>query len=557
MKLFFAATARYPRLAALQSWFARRELGPTIIVAVFLLLLPLSTPRVVLSDEIQYFSYLRSLYFDGDLDFRNEYQHFADIGLAFDDPAVFNALLREDERNPNPETGLLRNVAPLGSALLWAPGFVLADVGVQVVNAFGADIPRDGFSRPYILAVCMMSALYALLGLLLTYRVARRYADDFAATLATLTVFLASPLVFYTFIAMPWSHANGFFLFALFLWLWLGGFRIQDSGFRRPGAIRQEPRTENREPGNQGTREPGNQGTREPRTKNQEPSAENREHSQSLRIRGAQRPLWMWLLLGVVGGLMVLTREQLGLLLIIPALEGVVAYAGMLRRRDWTQAATLFGKHLAFLGALLLTLTPQLAAYQVLNGRPAPAATVGDKFRFAEIGPFNVLLSPHFFDTLLHPAHGAFLWSPVIALGLLGLFWLGRKDALLAVLLLIGFLCQTYINGAFGTTWHLSRAFGFRRLIECTPLFVLGLAVLLQWLRPRLGSWPLLLFAAALVYWNLGLIAQWTLIRPEMRAGLIWDGMLRYQFLEVPGQVLGKLRVLLFDRCKLVTNQTC
>ncbi|NJM07710.1 hypothetical protein HC891_18255 [Candidatus Gracilibacteria bacterium] len=511
----------------------RRELGPALIVAVFLLLLPLSTPRVVLSDEIQYFSYLRSLYFDGNLDFRNEYQHFADIGLAFDDPAVFNALLREDERNPNPETGLLRNVAPVGSALLWAPGFVLADVVVQLANVFGANIPRDGFSRPYILAVCMMSALYALLGLLLTYRITRRYVGDFAATLATLSVFLASPLIFYTFIAMPWSHANGFFLFALFLWLW-GGGRGQESGGRRAGAIGQEPRTENQ-------------------YRNIAPVA----GGHLLRARQAQRPLWMWLLLGFVGGLMVLTREQLGLLLIIPALEGVVAYCGMLRRHEWARAATLFSKHLAFLVALLITLLPQLAAYQVLNGRPAPAATVGDKFRFAAVGPFDVLLSPHFFDTLLHPAHGAFLWSPVIAIGLLGLCWLGRKDALLAGLLLIGFLCQTYINGAFGTTWHLSRAFGFRRLIECTPIFVLGLAALIEWLRPRLGSWPLLLVAAALVYWNLGLIAQWTIIRTEMRAGLIWDGMLRYQFLEVPGQVVGKLRVLLFDRCKLVTNQTC
>jgi hypothetical protein len=527
MKQSLTATTRYPRLAALQAWLARHELGPALIIAVFMLLLPMSTPRVVLSDEIQYFSYLRSLYFDGDLDFRNEYQHFADIGLAFGDPAVFNALLREDARNPNPETGLLRNVAPVGSAILWAPGFVLADLGVQLANAFGANIVRDGFSRPYIVAVCVMSAFYALLGLLLTYRVARRYSGDFAATVATLTVFLASPLVFYTFIAMPWAHANGFFLFALFLWLW-------GREFKQPGAIWQEPRTKNREPGD-----------------------ESKQGAEPLWMLRAQRPRWMWLLLGVVGGLMVLTREQLGLLLIIPAIEGAVAYIAMLRHRQWQAAAMLLGRHLAFLGALMLMLTPQLVAYQVLNGRPAPAATVGDKFRFAEIGPFNVLLSPHFFDTLLHPAHGAFLWSPVIALGLLGLFWLGRNDLLLAVLLLVGFLCQTYINGAFGTTWHLSRAFGFRRLIECTPIVVLGLAMLLEWLRPRIGNWPLLLCAAALVYWNLGLIAQWTLIRTEMRAGLIWDGMLRYQFLEVPGQVLGKLRVLLFDRCQLVTNQTC
>jgi hypothetical protein len=165
--------------------------------------------------------------------------------------------------------------------------------------------------------------------------------------------------------------------------------------------------------------------------------------------------------------------------------------------------------------------------------------------------------SPNFLNTLIDPGRGAFLWSPVLAIGLAGLLLLGRRDAALALLLLAGFLAQTYINGAFGTTWHLRRAFGFRRLIECTPIFVLGLAALLDWMRPRLGPWPLLAAAAALVYWNVGLIAQWTLIRPAIRDELVWEGMLRYQLVEVPGQILGKLRDLLFDRCELMTNQTC
>jgi hypothetical protein len=107
----------------MRAFFANRDLGPFVIVLVFLALLPLSLPRIALSDEVQYYAYLRSFYFDRDLDFRNEYQHFADIGLQNDDQAVFNALLRQDDANPNPKTGKLRNVAPIGSALLWTPGF--------------------------------------------------------------------------------------------------------------------------------------------------------------------------------------------------------------------------------------------------------------------------------------------------------------------------------------------------------------------------------------------------------------------------------------------------
>ncbi len=473
----------------------RSDPGLLVLLLVFLVLLPLSTPRIYATDEVQYYAYLRSFYFDRDLDFQNEYRHFAEIGQRNNDPAVFNALLRDNPADPprNLETGKFRNVAPVGSALLWSPGFILADLGVRTANLFGANIPADGYSAPYIWAVCFMSALYALLGLILTYRLARRFASVFAAALATVTVWLASPLLFYTYIAMPWSHATAFFLFALFLALWL-------HGWERP-----------------------------------------------LVERMARRPLQQWLLLGLVGGLMTITREQLGLLLIIPAVEGVVAYVRLAGRRHWSAIGQLSAHHGAFLAALLIGLLPQFAAYQVLNGRPGPSSTVGNKLDFT---------SPNFFNTLLDPAHGAFLWSPVLVIGLVGLFWLARQDRLLAALLGLGFLAQTYINGSFGTTWHLSGAFGFRRLIECTPIFVLGLAVLLDWLRLRVGYGPLVALALLLVYWNVGLIAQWAFVRVDagFRKGLIWEDMLYYQFVEVPRQVLAKAYYLFADRCRFVQN---
>lgn len=465
-----SAARRTTPLARLRAWAGVHDVGPWIILLVCLALLPISLPRVALSDEVQYYAYLRSVYFDGDLDFRNEYTYFSNQRLAIGDTAIRDALLREDAVNPHPVTGLLRNVAPVGSAILWAPGFILADGYVLIANQFGANIPRDGFAQPYIVGACMMTLIYLVAGLQLTYRLARRYANDFAATVATLTVFLATPLLFYSYIAMAWSHANGFFLFALFLTIWMRHWRWP-----------------------------------------------------------SERGLGVWLLLGLIGGLMVLTREQLGLLLIIPALEALGHYGVLLRERAWPAAARMLGRHLAFLAVLGLTLTPQLLAYQVLNGRPLPSSTVGSKL---------IWTSPNFFNTLLDPGRGALLWAPVLALGLLGLIWLGRKDAWLAALLFAGFLAQTYINGAFGTTWHLRGAFGFRRLIECTPIVVLGLAALIDWLRPRLGPWPILAGAGLLIYWNFGLIAQWTILRTAIRRDLIWSDMLYWQFVEVPRQVM-------------------
>ena len=40
------------------------------------------TPRIYASDEVQYFSYLRSLYFDHDVSFENEYRYFYDRNIA-------------------------------------------------------------------------------------------------------------------------------------------------------------------------------------------------------------------------------------------------------------------------------------------------------------------------------------------------------------------------------------------------------------------------------------------------------------------------------------------
>ena len=51
--------------------------SPLVVpVLVFLLSLPAVTVRLYASDEIEYFAYLRSVWFDHDLSFDNEYRFF-------------------------------------------------------------------------------------------------------------------------------------------------------------------------------------------------------------------------------------------------------------------------------------------------------------------------------------------------------------------------------------------------------------------------------------------------------------------------------------------------
>jgi len=198
--------------------------GTRVLLAVFLLTLPLVTPRIRGADEIEYFSYLRSLVFDGDLEFGNEYQHFYDRdpqGLA-----GFKATFLDRREK---DTGYHINFGPLGSALLWSPLYLVTHGGVLLARALGAAVPADGFSRPYEAAACYASAVYGLLGLLLVRHALCRFAgvSDAAATLTTLGLWLGTPVVYYTTLAPGFSHATSLFAVSLTLWLWL---RVREQG---------------------------------------------------------------------------------------------------------------------------------------------------------------------------------------------------------------------------------------------------------------------------------------------------------------------------------------
>ena len=116
-------------------------------------------------------------------------------------------------------TGLRRNFAPMGSALLWSPFYAIADAGVRVARMFGSAIPADGFSRPYIAAITYGSALYGFLAIVLSAMAARRLVGGGATSLAA--VWLGTPLLFYMYVAPGFSHACSAFAVAAFVFTWL------------------------------------------------------------------------------------------------------------------------------------------------------------------------------------------------------------------------------------------------------------------------------------------------------------------------------------------------
>lgn len=175
------------------------------MVAFLLIRLPraMRTDGSMISgDGPGYFVYLRSLVFDGDLDFRNEYRHF-DFGI-----------------HDTTSTGLLRNPWSVGPALLWAPFYLIAHALSLIARTLGVQASVDGYGYAYESAIAIGTILYVTAGCLLVYRVCRRYFSPYSSLLAVLGMCLASTLIHYTVAAPAWSHGVSFFAVSLFLFLW-------------------------------------------------------------------------------------------------------------------------------------------------------------------------------------------------------------------------------------------------------------------------------------------------------------------------------------------------
>jgi hypothetical protein len=190
------------------SWHAR------LLFCLFLLSLPLVNPWVR-GDGVGYYAYLHSMLIDHDLNFENDY-------LAGNQSFVMSRVDAQGHLLPGlyTKTGHVENHFSVGPAILWAPVLAPVHLAVLILDHFGAKIPPDGYSRPYVLAMALTTASYGFLSLLLAFRMARKYFDQQCAFLATIGIWLATSLPVYMYFNPSWSHAFSAFSVSLFLWYW-------------------------------------------------------------------------------------------------------------------------------------------------------------------------------------------------------------------------------------------------------------------------------------------------------------------------------------------------
>lgn len=160
-----------------------------------------SVTQIDQGDDAGYYAFLRSLFFDGDIDFFNErgYAHFDNIT----------------------PTGFAFNNWQIGQGILFFPFFLIGHVLAIILKYFGLPISIDGYSAPYYLSTAIASHTYLFIGLLQLNRLIKRYTTERIALIAITAIWLASPLLYYSFIRQRMAHTAEFFMAVLFISAWL------------------------------------------------------------------------------------------------------------------------------------------------------------------------------------------------------------------------------------------------------------------------------------------------------------------------------------------------
>lgn len=272
----------------------------TLLVLLFVLTLPLINPWVR-GDGVGYYAFARAMLIEHRLDFTKDWLG-ANTSFRMGRTDADGRILPRQYT----ATGHLDNHFSIGPAILWSPFLVAAHLGVILYDRLGGHVSADGYSKPYLIAMALGTAFYGFLALVVSFGLARRYAPERWAFLATLGIWLASSLPVYMYFNPSWSPALSAFTVALFLWYWVR--------------------------------------TRDART-------------------------WaQWAILGVLGGLMMDVYYVTGILFLLPLLESLAGYRMALRGIGGEPIGSLFLRNVTFSAALLAAFLPTFISKKIIYG---------------------------------------------------------------------------------------------------------------------------------------------------------------------------------------------
>ncbi len=225
------------------------------------------------------------------------------------------------------------------------------------------------------------------------------------------------------------------------------------------------------------------------------------------RVKDSSSP-GAWALLGFCGGFLSICRWQDIFYLGIPVLFELSRSRGLAPWRRWF----IYG------GAAAVCWIPQLTEWKVIYG----------SFFTIPQGQDFLHFPPHYMHLVLFSTnHGWFVWTPITALGVLGLFYGARKATAFYWPCILVIFLEVAVMGAMPTNWHNSESFGIRSLTSCVPLIGLGVATLMRDLGPRFKPVVVGLVAVCAIYTTLFAIQYRLDLVPKVgtltTSELLWD----------------------------------
>ncbi len=449
-----------------------------LLLVLFLLSLPILNPWVR-GDGVGYYAFARAPLIEHNLDFTHDYQQA-------------NISFRENRLDENGQptaafrtrTGHLENHFTVGPAILWTPFLLVTHAGVLLAHFFGSTIPADGFSTPYRIAMALATALYGFFGLLISFRIARKYVDETWALLATLVIWWASSLPVYMYFNPSWSHAHSAFVVALFLWYW---HETRDT-----------------------------------------------------------RSLGQWILLGALAGLMLNVYYPNLMLFAVLPFEALRDYGAAFRKStpSTPSVAQLLARHAAFAVTLLLCLLPTFIAHRIIYGGIFETGYGSvSQWNWSSPNLLSVLFSADhglisWTPILLFAVIGLFaFWRSVPRVG----------GAFLLAAIAFYYFIASYPDWAgissYGNRFFVSLTALF---VLGLAVFLDRFTRIFRTRRAALAAASV--FLTCFVFWNVGLMFQWGTHLIPARDPISFSQMIQNQFLVVPRQISLQFEKYLFGR---------
>ncbi|MGA2301189.1 MAG: hypothetical protein ABSG77_10920 [Candidatus Acidiferrum sp.] len=262
------------------------------------------------------------------------------------------------------------------------------------------------------------------------------------------------------------------------------------------------------------------------------------------------RGLAQWLLLGAIAGLMLDVYYANLMVVSVLAVEAVRQYVHILRSGHASSPSflELLTRHLLFGFVVIVVMIPTFVSRWIVYGRPFETG-------YVSIRDF-LWHSPVFLCVLFSSNHGLLSWTPLLGLAILGLLFFTFRMPTVGIPFFTA-MVAFYLFIAFYPDWAGISSYGNRFFVSLTPLFILGLAYLLErvtaqfsQLRVALGLSSAVL--ACFVLWNLGLIYQWGTHLIPARGAISFRQASYNQFCVVPGELASHLRSYFFRRSDLM-----